>query len=244
MASPFAEEKAAEFSHAVRRGNLPLVQALSLDPEVDLNWKDRFGWAPLFYACDRGHVEIVHFLLDFKDNNNHKEDQNQNQNERRVDFNLANHSGWTPFWMACYKNHAKVIEMLLADERIDVNMSSYDGLSPLWIASSWGHVAVVKLLLALGGEIDLGKRDQREEKTAWEISVEYERKEIVELLGNFQREPLKIRFQLRRELGYSDRKENPLCSFLHFFSIFNSSILQSSFFFFHSLFFRSIFSFK
>jgi ankyrin repeat protein len=187
MSAPFSAHKSREFSGAIHRRNMPLVKSLSLDPEVNLNIRDLSGWTPFFYACDSGRMEIVRYLLDFK--------------ERTIDLNLKTDLGTTPFSHACHCDQKEIVEVLLGDERIDLNATNNNESTPLWRVSFAGNLGVVKMLLASGRQIDTTKRNTYE-GTAAEIAKKRGHDDISLLLESFEKDPKGIRHTLRVELRY------------------------------------------
>lgn len=222
MSSPsFSEKKSQELNTAARKGNLRLVKSLSLDPEVDLNWQDSTGCTPFYSACEKGHVDIVRYLLDFHDNHQ----------RRTIDFNLADDNGSTPFSCVCFDGDEEMVEMLVGDERIDLIRADRSGRTPLYCASYYGWEEVVKILLASTGHFDTEKKDV-EGKTAAdvarergaEIQMEWETEEVfqqrkrrcqltVTLIESYEKDPQGVRGQLRRELGIAG-EEDKFDSFL------------------------------
>lgn len=122
--------KCQGFHFAAETGNLPLLQQLSTDPAVKINWKNGFGFTPLSVACQRGHLEVVRFLLGSPD--------------LKPDVNRR---GETPFGIACQGGHVEIIKLLMADERVDVNYEDGDKWTPFMYACRDGLVELVKLLL-------------------------------------------------------------------------------------------------
>src|SRR6202023_165802 len=59
----FADDPSDDLLAATRKGDLAAVKAL-LDRGVSVNSKSPYGSTPLFFPCDRGHVEIVKLLID------------------------------------------------------------------------------------------------------------------------------------------------------------------------------------
>jgi ankyrin repeat protein len=186
--------KSKEFWDAAVSGNIELMRTLSLDPEVDINWKDASGHTAFHQACVEGNEEVVRYLLDF--------------NQKAVDYNSG--LGSTPLLSACFYGHNRVFEMLVGDERIDLNKGN-----PLCMSSMHGNLEAVKFLLASGRQIDTTKRDQIRNMTAAELARKSGRIQIAELLEAYEKDPLETRERLRKELGYSGKK-NTLHSHLSF----------------------------
>lgn len=58
-----ADDLTDDLLAATRKGDLAQVNAL-LDKGASVNLKSSYGQTPLFFACDRGHTEIVKLLVD------------------------------------------------------------------------------------------------------------------------------------------------------------------------------------
>src|SRR5690242_1443895 len=64
IAAPlFSDELGDQLLAAVRKSDVAGVRAL-LAKGADVNAKSPYGATPLFFACDRGNLEIVKLLLD------------------------------------------------------------------------------------------------------------------------------------------------------------------------------------
>jgi ankyrin repeat protein len=188
---PFSEKKSHEFTEAARHGNLELVKQLSLDPEVDVNWKPDGSTETAFNnACWHDHPEVVRFLLDFK--------------EREIYYNQKFFQ-WTAFMFACRDGYKRVIELLLDDERIDIDHTSRSGEFGLWLACYAGHIDTVKLLLASRRNIDTKKMNSHFNLRPAEIAESRFHFGIASLLCVYERDPEGTRMQLRVELGYTER---------------------------------------
>ncbi|KAJ5169200.1 uncharacterized protein N7482_004794 [Penicillium canariense] len=96
--------------------------------------KDISGRAPLHYAAEIGHIEIVKLLLD-----------------KGADPNINEvHSGRTPLYYAAEKGYNEVVKLLL-DKGANPNTNEVrDGRTPLHCAVGKGYNEVVKLLLDKG----------------------------------------------------------------------------------------------
>ncbi|KAJ3763058.1 ankyrin repeat-containing domain protein [Lentinula raphanica] len=77
-------------------GDLNKLETLvSLDPDVDLNALDEFGYTSLHLACDRGSVDIVRFLV-----------------SKGVDTSIKDPDGMTPLELAQTAGHAEIVQLL------------------------------------------------------------------------------------------------------------------------------------
>eukprot|EP00761_Pharyngomonas_kirbyi_P012490 gb/GECH01012517.1/.p1 GENE.gb/GECH01012517.1/~~gb/GECH01012517.1/.p1 ORF type:complete len:409 (+),score=95.68 gb/GECH01012517.1/:1-1227(+) len=97
--------------------------------EKNINSLDENNTTALYWACEKGHLEIVKTLLNVKD----------------VNVNLANPKDWTPLQVAAYYGYPEIVEQLLtrgdiriyATDRIGNNVLHFciDGKSPRHIES-------------------------------------------------------------------------------------------------------------
>jgi ankyrin repeat protein len=58
-----ADEKGEQLLAATRKGDIASVKKL-LDDGADVNARTRYQSTPLFFACDRGHLEIARLLIE------------------------------------------------------------------------------------------------------------------------------------------------------------------------------------
>ena len=91
------------------------------------------GVSPLFFACQKGHLDIVLQLLDKKVN---------------TDVNKCRDNGASPLYVACQEGHLDIVLQLL-DKKVntDVNKCRDSGESPLYVACYNGHLDIVLQLL-------------------------------------------------------------------------------------------------
>ena len=137
---------------ATRKSDLAKVKAL-LDQGADVNAKSNYGATPLFFACDRGNVEIVRLLL-----------------ERGADVNAKDtFYGATPLGWALSKTNPEVIRLL-------VEKGAKETQQALTFAINGGHAAVAKAAL------DAGRFDQDTLNRALRTALGKKNQEIVGLL--------------------------------------------------------------
>ena len=91
---------------------------------------------PLRLAAERGHVEVIEFLL-----------------AAGADVNAETFEG-TPLHGAAAQGHKAAVELLLAGGA-DVNVRDRDGWTPLHCAAYYGHRDIAELLLARGADLDV-----------------------------------------------------------------------------------------
>lgn len=98
---------------------------------LDVNATDRYKWSALFYACNRGHEEIVKSLLAHPD----------------IDPNLSNEYQNTPLICACDKGFIRIAELLLAHPAIDIHRQDDLGLTAIMWASYRENQPLVKRIM-------------------------------------------------------------------------------------------------
>ena len=69
--------------------------------KIDLNWQDKQGKTPLFYAVEYGHLKVVQLFLD-----------------RGSDIMVENNNGWTALHTAVNADRLEVVELILAHPRV------------------------------------------------------------------------------------------------------------------------------
>lgn len=113
---------------------LKLAHAAGADPTIT----NRFGGTALIPAAERGHVEVVRYLL----------------TETAVDINHINNLGWTALLEAIIladggPRHQEIVRLLI-DHGADVNIADKEGVTPLRHARSRGYREIQALLEAAG----------------------------------------------------------------------------------------------
>ena len=103
---------------------------ISTDHTIVNKQTNRQGRTPLMFASFKGHVEIVHLLL-------------QNGSEP----NMASFKGETALIAASQEGHTEIVHLLL-EAGADPNVFHSNNQTALMFASYKGHFKVVKLLLA------------------------------------------------------------------------------------------------
>jgi len=129
-----------------------------------------------------------------------------------------------------------VVSLLLADPRIDPNKPKNIQSTPLWGASQQGRLVVVQHLLASEREIDTKMKSTFNNRTAAEqgramgaraTKLDKETEEVhqrkktngplcADLIDAYEKDPAKVRSQLRKQLGLSG---NPSPYFFLFLKI-------------------------
>lgn len=87
---------------------------------AEVNLLDRSGHSALYYACLRGCVPVVKFIL----------------NELKGDINQKCHSNQTPLHAAMSTNNHELIFYLASQPHTDFNTLNDEGLTPLGLCSA------------------------------------------------------------------------------------------------------------
>ncbi|CAI7644965.1 unnamed protein product, partial [Penicillium pancosmium] len=115
-------------TYAALSGSLRLLEVLLTRPDIALNVGNA---SPIFYACERGHLEIVRRLLD--------------HNDMDVNKTVWNKS---PLYIAIENGHTEIARLLIDQcSGIDVNSATLLGSTALSVAALNGHLEIVELLL-------------------------------------------------------------------------------------------------
>ncbi|UNM96993.1 ankyrin repeat domain-containing protein [Ignatzschineria rhizosphaerae] len=128
------------FLWAIINNDLKLVKRLIKTNNVDLKLLTRFGGNGIVPAAEKGHLEIVEYLLTHTD----------------INPNHTNNLGWTALIEAIILNDGgerqqKIIELLLKNGA-DPNMVDAYGKTPLTLAKEKGYLAIAEILLNYGGK--------------------------------------------------------------------------------------------
>lgn len=156
-----SDRGALEIRDAMRKSDLPQIQALlKSDPSV-VSRKDENGWTPLHFAAAEGHKDVAELLI-----------------ANKADVNARNNHGSTPLHDAAYEGHKDVAELLVAN-KADVSARNNDGSTPLHNAAYEGHKDIVELLLANKANVDARNRKG---DTALQVAAWSGHRDVAELL--------------------------------------------------------------
>ena len=125
------------FLYAGAAGLLEVLKALA-PAKPSTRIYNRFGGTALIPACERGHVEVVKYLLEQTD----------------VEVNHVNNLGWTGLLEAIILSnggprHQQIVQILIV-HGAKVNLADKDGVTPLQHAQRRGFREIVQLLQAAG----------------------------------------------------------------------------------------------
>ena len=125
------------FLYAGAEGMLDILRLLN-EAGADPTLTNRFGGTALIPASERGHVEVVRYLL----------------NETDVDVDHVNRLGWTALLEAIILGdggtaHQEVVDLLI-ENGADVDLADKDGVRPLTHARQRGHTAIARALETAG----------------------------------------------------------------------------------------------
>jgi len=123
------------FLYAGAEGLLDILR-IANEAGADPALTNRYGGIAIIPACERGHVEVVRYLLEESD----------------VDVDHVNRLGWTALLEAIILSdggaaHREIVRMLL-EAGADPDLADGDGVTPLAHARSRGFDEIVALLEA------------------------------------------------------------------------------------------------
>ena len=116
---------------------------------------------PLYWAAQKGHIDIVKLLLMSKSK-----------------LNIKDRDGLTPLHVATQEGHTKVVE-LLVNSKAKVNIRDKWGHIPLHWATYHGHTDIAKLLIANKSKLNV---KNKEGDTPLHLATQEGSKETTELL--------------------------------------------------------------
>ncbi len=125
------------FLYAGAEGLLDILRIVN-EAGADPSLTNRFGGVALIPASERGHVEVVRYLLAESD----------------VDVDHVNRLGWTALLEAIVLSdggpaHQEIVGLLI-EHGADVDLADGDGVTPLSHARTRGYAEIVRLLEAEG----------------------------------------------------------------------------------------------
>ena len=106
-----------QFRNSCQLGQIEIVKDL-ISQGVDVKSKDQLGRDGLFWAAERGQVEIVKLFMSLDKPGN-------------VNVNQADDHAHTPLHVAVLKNHKDVVTVLLQNKDIDIDLVNFKGQTAL-----------------------------------------------------------------------------------------------------------------
>jgi ankyrin repeat protein len=154
--------RAAPIHDAAKAGDVAQVRTLLAANPTLVDAKDNvYGYTPLMFAAEKGHLDVVTLLL-----------------EKGAAVEAKdNIYGYTSLFIAAEEGHLEVVTLLL-EKGAAVEAKSDAGFTPLMKAAEWGRLEVVKLLLEKGANPNV----EAQGHTALRIAEDKGYAEIAELL--------------------------------------------------------------
>ncbi|KAK6336186.1 hypothetical protein TWF696_001749 [Orbilia brochopaga] len=170
MVRLFLAQEADRLFRLTRYGEIQwqdVMEVLLRNGDIDLNFRDAFGWSLFWCVARMGSEKAVRFLLARGADPESRDNDGQtalscaavNGNDKIVELLLTrddvhpdrqDNAGRTPLMMAASRGHVKVVDLLLADNRVDPNWQAAEcnNRTALSIAVERGYAAIVNRLLA------------------------------------------------------------------------------------------------
>lgn len=175
----------SEAAIAASTGNLTALHSPHL--KCTLFEKDSFGNIPLHWACDKGQVDALQYLLSQMPptEREHAKTEDleaklpQQQEKQTAIVNTRGYLGNTPLARACRGGHLSCVEMLLKREDIDPNICNDKMQYPLHFAAFKRHPEVVRVMLE-SGKCNTMVTDRKGRTPAEDTSVAEIRQMILE----------------------------------------------------------------
>jgi ankyrin repeat protein len=142
---------------------LGLIGAYEEHFELDWNYNNIKGEAPIHIAAFAGNLEIVKRLID----------------EKEMDVNHQGDTSFGPLLAACMNERQSVVEYLLSVDGVEVNRRSEYGRTPLIAAAKAGNQDICRLLLEHGA---LANFQGLSGNTALIVAAEHGRLSVVQIL--------------------------------------------------------------
>lgn len=163
---PTQSELNNQFLEAAQRGDIAAISLLLKAPEIDINFKNRFGRTALLLAIQYKHIHIVKTLL-----------------AAGADINI---SQGAPLRMAMMHNDIATITLLFSIKDLLVNQLDREGYTALMYAAEKGELAVIRSILnAPRLDINLNIASRLTQETALMLAIRGGHIEVIKALIPF-----------------------------------------------------------
>ena len=112
---------------------------------MSIEYKSQFGRTPLHMACEKGHLDLVKYLVEQKNANISALDNNDN----------------TILHLACFHDNMPVIKFIVEELKFPINIQNKNGWTPLKYASGKDLSNVVKYLLSKGADCNIVDKNNK-----------------------------------------------------------------------------------
>ncbi|XP_067661057.1 ankyrin repeat domain-containing protein 50-like [Haliotis asinina] len=153
------------------KGHKDVVELL-VENGADLSLTDKRGDNILHFACDKGHVKVVEYVLSL-----HKVDINSRGRWKKTPLLTAGHNGHREvvelllrnganlalrdasgdniLHYICWEGYVDFVKYVLSLHRVDINQKGWKERTPLLSAAFKGHKDVVELLVQNGADLSV-----------------------------------------------------------------------------------------
>lgn len=178
---------------AVENDEVEDVKGLLADhPGLDINWKSEAEQTTALHrACANGNEVLVGLLL----------------RHPSIEVNVKKtYSRETPFLLACAEGRTSCFLELLRDARVQLNTPDKDGYTPLSLLAAAGSLEMIKWWIASGRDLEqTGKPNSNADAGAQ--AKKAGKAAVVSLLKAFKDDPVKVRKEVRKELGIAGESD-------------------------------------
>ena len=149
---------------AVNEEQIPIVQYLIEEENVDVNITGYGGWTPFHYACEKGNLELVKYLYAHGANPLESDDEGKppikyTKSDEIIQY-LESECGSMPddfepdIFEACRSGKLSSVAYLIRSGT-DIEQSTDLGNRPLHLAVNYGKVDIVRFLVNQGAKKDV-----------------------------------------------------------------------------------------
>ncbi|XP_048251276.1 inversin-like [Haliotis rufescens] len=156
---------------AAVEGHRDVVELLESEG-ADVSLVDEDGYNILHFACIRGHLETVEFVLSLNEVDINRRGEGSKTPVMRAaelghrevagllvskgaDVSLVDEDGYNTLHFACLGGHLETVEFVLSLNVVDINSRGLKSRTPVMWAAMKGNSDVVKLLVSKGADVSL-----------------------------------------------------------------------------------------